>query len=68
MWSVVSTDAASATGLYGPPDINGKVKEMRKNLVIAELKTSEEADKTVMELDSGKVRPSASGLVRNASL
>ena len=49
-----------------------------KNVVIVELKTNEEADRAVLEiddavrectaaLDAGKVRVSASGLVRNAS-
>ena len=51
---------------------------MRKEVVIVELKSTQEADKAVIEvdevvrestaaLDAGKVRPSASGLVRCAS-
>ncbi len=51
---------------------------MRKNVVIVEIKTNEEADTAVLEidevvrksaaaLDAGKVRPSASGLVECAS-
>ena len=51
---------------------------MRKDIVIVEMKTNQEADQAVLEiddtvrentaaLDSGKVRPSASGLVRDAS-
>jgi len=47
---------------------------MKKNVIIVEMKTTMEADKAVLEvddavreifsaLDSGKVRPSASGLV-----
>ena len=49
-----------------------------KNVTVAELKANREADKAVSEiddavresvaaLDSGKIRPSASGLVRHAS-
>ncbi len=51
---------------------------MRKDIVVFEMETNEEANKAVKEIDAvvykvtsaannGKVRPSASGLVRNAS-
>ncbi len=51
---------------------------MRKDVVVLEMETNEEANKAVKEIDAvvhkvtsaannGKVRPSASGLVRNAS-
>ncbi len=51
---------------------------MRKDVVVFEMETNEEANKAVKEIDAvvykvtsaannGKVRPSASGLVRNAS-
>ncbi len=52
--------------------------EMRRDIVVFEMETNEEANKAVKEIDAvvykvtsaannGKVRPSASGLVRNAS-
>jgi hypothetical protein len=51
---------------------------MRKDIVVLEMKTIQDTDSAILELDDavresvtaldcGKVRPSASGLVRNAS-